>query len=181
MLERSASALKSGAAHRLLVAVLGLLCPAVVVQAQPIQCPETAADASDWPRSEEGDFSLKIPPRFSEIRITSVDSQVGKWRAGDATIYYDFGVYSNPLDPNEQGVFPDLTVCQHSQGPETPRIVVFRDEETGNVRMGAHWPEVPDPFHESIKLTVGGAVPTEQSRAELLAVIQSVRFHPRDE
>jgi len=157
-----------------------LLLPTIEVRGQSVKCPKTAAHTSEWPTYEEGDFSLKIPPRFTEVEVRSVDSQGGKWKAGNATIYYDFGSYSNPLDPNEQGVFPDLTVCQESQGPDTPRIVVYRHRNTGNVRMGAHWPVLPNEFHDSIELTIIGAAPDEHNRTELLAVIRSVRFHPGD-
>jgi len=154
-----------------------LLVVAPEVHGQSIRCPTVAADTSGWPRYDEVDFSLKMPPRFEEVEVRSVDSQGGKWKAGDATIYYDFGSYSNPLDPSEQGVFPDLTVCQKSKGPDAPRIVVYRHSDTGSIRMGAHWAELPEGIHASIALTISGAAPTETSRSEMLAVIQSVRFH----
>ena len=47
--------------------------------------------------------------------------------------------------------------------------------------MGAHWAEPPKGFHSSESLTMSGAAPDENSRAEMLAVIQSVRFTPNDE
>jgi hypothetical protein len=164
-----------------LTVVALLLVPVMVVHAQSVSCPTTAADTTGWPTYTEGHFSLKIPPYFEEVDVKSIDSRVGKWTNGNATIYYDFGAYSNPLDPDEQGRFPALTVCQKEKGADAPRIVVYRDEDTGAPRMGAHWTVLPQGIHSSISLTISGAVPNGNSRSVMFAVIQSVRFHPRPE
>lgn len=182
MIERPRSTSESWTAYPLFSAVLALLMiPTMTGRAQSARCPTAAGDTTGWPTHEEEGFSLKIPPRFAEVDVRSVDSQAGKWKAGEATtIYYDFGSHSNPLDPNKQGVFPDLTVCQKENGPDTPRIVVYRHRDTGGVRVGAHWSELPDGFHGSIELTIIGAAPDENTRSEMLAVIRSVQFHPGD-
>ena len=161
-----------------LTIVVLLFAPTKERQAQPVCCRGTASDTTEWKTYDEGGFSFRIPPRFEEVEVRSVDSQGGKRRTGDATIFYDFGPYSNPLDPVEQGTFPDLTVCQREDGPDTLRIVVYRHNDTGNVRMGAHWAVLPDGFRGRILLTISGVVPDEHSRSEMLAVIRSVRFPP---
>jgi len=155
-----------------------ILVSSQAAQSQSVRCPTTVSDTTGWVIYNEGAFSLKIPPRFEEAEVRSPDSQGGKWKAGDATIHYDFGSYSNPLDSSEQGSFPDLSVCQTAKGPDTPRIVVYRNEDTGRVRMGAHWAELPEGSHRSISLTISGASPAEKNHLEMLSLIQSVRFHP---
>lgn len=164
-----------------LTVVVLLLVLATAAQSQSVRCPTAAADTTGWTTYDEGDFSIKIPPDFDAVKIKGIDSQVGRWKADRTSVFYDYGRYSNPLDPKEQGTFPGLTVCQEGQGPNTPRIVVYRDEDTGRVRMGAHWAKLPDGFHSSESLTISGAAPDEKNRAEMLAIIQSVRFTPKEE
>lgn len=168
----------------LLVAGLLLFAPAATAQSQTISCPTVVADTTGWTQHDEGDFSFKLPPRFEEVQARSIDSQVGKWKAGNASIYYDFGSYSNRLDPEEQGSFPRLSVCQEGKGWDTPRIVVYRHEDTGAARMGAHWADSAywsegDDFGYS--LTIGGAVASAHGFSEMLAVFQSVRIDWEDE
>lgn len=152
-----------------------VLMTSVSTNAQPISCPQSSPDTADWIRYDEGDFSVKLPPHFESVEAESVDSQVGRWESGNAFIYYDFGIYSNPLDPKKQGTFSDMTVCQQSKG-RSPRIVVYRSEADGTVRLGAHWPAPSlDVFHRTA-LTLVGTASDRYSRAELLAVIQSVQW-----
>ncbi len=165
----------------LLTTILLLLVPASPTQSQPVRCPTTVADTIGWPVYDEGGFSLRIPPRFERLDVLNIDSQIGEWEAKNATIVYDLGRYSTPLKPNEDRSFPELTVCQEGKGPHTPRIVVYRHEYTGGVRVGAHWAEFPKGFASSTALTIVGEVPSKKGRAEMLAVIQSVRFTPEKE
>ncbi len=165
----------------LLTAIILFPLTAIPAESQPVHCPATAADTTGWTTYDEEGFSIKIPPKFEAVQIKGIDSQVGRWRAKNATIFYDFGNYSNPLDPDEQGTFPDLIVCQEGQGSHAPRIIVYRDEETGSGRMGAHWAELPEEFHSRKALTIGGLAPDERNRAEMLAIIQSVRFTLEEE
>lgn len=163
----------------LLVSV-AILMASASTHAQPISCPQSSPDTTGWIRYDEGDFSVKLPPRFENVKAESVDSQVGRWEFGNAFVYYDFGIYSNPLDPKKQGTFPDITVCQESE-EGAPRIVVYRSKADGGVRLGAHWPELPlNVFHRTA-LTLVGAAPDRYSRSELLAVIQSVRWKQNNE
>lgn len=155
--------------------LLLFLLPARTAQGQSLSCPTAAADTSEWTHYDEGDFSFKLPSRFEEVRFRSVDSQVGKWEAGDAHIYYDLGAYSNPLDPSEQGTFPGLVVCQKGKSWDIPRIVVYRDEDTRTPRMGAYWTDFPrEDF--ATALTLAGSVTGDHGFPEMLAVIQSVEF-----
>lgn len=156
-------------------AVVLLFMPMTAAQGQSVRCPATAVDTAGWSTQNEGYFSLKIPPRFEDVEIKSIDSKMGKWRAGNATIWYDFGRYSYPLNSVEQRSISDLMVCQKGNGPDTPRVVVYRDEENGMLRMDAYW-ALEESFG-SKALTINGAAPDERSRTELLAVIRSVHFH----
>ncbi len=162
----------------LLTAVILFLLPMTPAESQPVRCPVTAADTTGWATHDEGNFTLKIPPRFEELKIKSIDSQMGKWKAGNATIWYDFGHYSYPVDTGERDSLSNLMVCQERQGPNSPRIAIYRDKDRGVVGMDAHWRVRLAGIHDGKALRINGAVPNEQSRAELLAVIQSVRFTP---
>ena len=166
----------------LLALAIALLAPAASAQDQAVECPTTPADTTGWTHYDEDSFAFKLPPRFEEKRAYSIDSQVGRWRSGDAYIYYDFGFYSNKLDPNEQGTFPGLTVCQESGDSGAPRIVVYRNEETGEpTRMGAHWPKLSESAFGETALTIAGSMPSERGFSEMLAVIQSVEFSAEHE
>ena len=152
----------------------------VSTHGQPANCPQSPTDTTGWIWHDEGNFSIKLPPRFETVEAESVDSKVGRWESGGFFVYYDFGIYSNPLDPEKQGSFPDMTVCEQSEGI-SPRIVVYRDEADKSVHMGAHWPELPlNVFHRTA-LTLVGTAPDRHTRSELLAVIQSVRWNQDNE
>jgi len=151
--------------------------PVVSVQGQVLSCPTTAADTSGWRTEDKGDFSIRIPQRFEKTKVKGVDSKVGKWRSGSATIWYDYGHYTNPLEPNEQGIYQDLTVCREEDGSNGPQIIVYRHKEDGNKRIRAHWAELSEGTFGSVSLTIVGKVQNERSLSEMLAVIQSVRFH----
>src|SRR5690606_1095118 len=87
----------------------------------------------------------------------------------------DFGAYSNPLEPDGLNAFPDLVVCQESDGQGSPRIIRYSPAE-GGYAVAAHWPNVQERGGRSLSLTIEGVVGQAEDQAELIAIFRSVRI-----
>src|SRR5690606_26749910 len=121
---------------------------------------------------DEGDFTLLLPPDFARAEVQGIDSRVGRWEAPGRSVSYDLGAYSNPLEPNDLNAFPDLVVCQESDGPDTPRIVRYTSPE-GGFAVGAHWPGLREAAPGmTVSLTVQGVAQDAERAGELLAILR---------
>ena len=66
------------------------------------RCSDTVLNAVDdpaptsiaWSRVDQGDFSFEVPDDMKKENVQGIDSQVGRYRSNDATVTYDYGLYS---------------------------------------------------------------------------------------
>ncbi len=78
--------------------------PAAAAPAQP-----TAPIPSGWLRVDTGAFSVSLPPGWEYVPRQGIDSFVGQLVGGDMRLFFDYGMYSNPLatagDPGYEVTF----------------------------------------------------------------------------
>lgn len=142
-------------------------------RAEPSKCALGAVDTAGWRVYDEAAFTVSLPPEYEAGALGGLDSQGRTWRSGAKVVSYDFGNFSNRLTPGD-GEFPDLVVCQRGASKQNPRIIMY--SEGAGHGVGAHWAQVSGEPRYAESLTLVGTVPDPMDRAEILAIIRSVRF-----
>ena len=138
-------------------------------------------DTSGWQTVEEGDFSFRLPPGFSDDSVQGIDSQVRQWSdAGGRMISYDYGAYSSAFEEFRQNESP--TDCVATIGGREARVAAARGFPGDPVLqdgwvVGVSWRDVRDARDMPSHLSIFGAAPDTAGAAELLAAMRTTIFH----
>jgi hypothetical protein len=117
-------------------------------------------------------FHIQLPPGLTRRRVTTIDSEGGRWVGDGSELFYDFGEYSNPLRDSAQ---TSGTVCDVTIGDRPARVVVYRDER-GRYAFGAHWKGFKEQGLGPVSLTISGFARDSIARDSLLASVWSLTF-----
>ncbi len=145
-----------------------------------VVCGYQLMDTSDWRLWDEGIFRVRFPREYRLVERGGFDSFGGMWRAGDRSIHYDYGSYSNTLTPEALHLSEIQKVCQDATANST-RLVLYRDTvETGSEVVAAYWKDVLPPDVIPIHLMIAGGTPKLDSvkAAEFLTILASMEVGP---
>jgi hypothetical protein len=127
-------------------------------------CDETPAGTGDWTRFRPHDaFTFRGPSDLEAIPVQAVDSGVGRYANADLVLSYDYGWYSDPLEPAGQPGYQSESVEIDGR---TARIVTFEGH------AAVHFADLG----ESMRLTVLVELKQPSARADALEIFRSIRF-----
>ena len=161
LLRRAAPRILAGTAAALMVS-----CAPRIHAEHPCTAPAVAI--SDWQEARGSAFTLRLPPDFRRVAVQGIDSEVGEWSNGEATVGYDYGRYSDRLENAPQGASA-VEICETTIGGRPARVRRYRTEK-GDYAVEAHWPWTEN------SLTLWGVARTPRDANVLLAIVHSVRL-----
>lgn len=169
-----------------------LLLPACAVATPPRDAEPVAdecasadrVDTADWLLVDEGAFTLRLRPEYSEVDVRGIDSQVGRWRGpGERSVHSDYGFYSASFDADStRSVREPIVYCERRVTEAAPQVVLYRTEH--GYAAGLYWPRPEGrsiPFGRGLSpnpmaLRFTATSPRAEEIPELLAIVRSVRF-----
>ena len=137
-------------------------------------CASGPAPADQWPRLDQGPFSLQLPPDYARREVQGIDSHVGQFTAEGRTLGFDFGWYSNPLSSPDNAALRDYRACRDVTADRPARIVTARRDTA--YFAGAAWRQVSESAGGVNHLTITVESRDSLGQAEALRVFRSVRF-----
>ena len=160
-----------------ILAVLIVACAPRLHRRDP--CATPAVETGDWRDAHGSVFALRLPPSFQAERVQGIDSEVARWSAGEVSIDYDYGAFSDRLEAPPRDA-RDLEVCDGVIGGRPARVRRYRGAKGEHV-VEAHWlteksTQDPRQYPRASSLTLYGSAPTPRDADVLLAIVHSVRF-----
>lgn len=130
-----------------------------------------------WKLVEVNDlFLLHLPPELAPAEAHAVDSTVGQFESENCSLYYDYGLFSNPLDSYKQR--SSYEEKRTEIGGHSAKIVTATDRG-GDPRLpyvaAVHF----DGLMNKQKLTVHIRCASAADRDRSIHILTSIRFKQR--
>jgi hypothetical protein len=143
----------------------------------PYPAPE-ARIGRDWQQVDaQGRFSFRLPPQFRRTGARGIDSYVEEFVAKKAKVGFDFGWYSNPLQPRDGLRFYDREeVC--IDGRRAWLVLAEYSEPRDGWRhfSGVHFPDLGGLRGGTARLTMDAHCSSRRRCRDLWHAYASIRF-----
>ena len=165
--------------HRLLSLIMATALPACgsdLMEPGDLPPELRAPDISSatWERVTRDGFSFALPDGFVQLAGTPIDSDAASFARDEASLLYDYGLYTGPWENTGGLAASDVLVEWVRLGGRRAQLVSYR--AAGRYVLRAWWPDVERSRHGDLHLLMQAEADTQHERRELLAVIHSVRF-----
>ncbi len=135
-----------------------------------------AAAPADWRTWDLGAFRLQTPAEMQHV-AGGIDSKAGTLASDGLRVQYDFGLYSDPLNP--RGAVSDYRSGAGKVDGLPARFVQFRSSgQAGQPQTcsGVHVAGVRPSSMGMLSLTVLACAATSDQLAPATAILASIRF-----
>ena len=128
-------------------------------------------------------FSFFVPSDFQDQKTKGEDSIVGEYHSLTASLIYDYGAYSNPLDMSQlssYGLAGEIKEQAVEIDGHRAKLVAYKMlEKNGGYVTAVHFPEVAeDSMGEFVKLTIEIHSNKNEDLAVAKKIFGTIHFKP---
>ena len=153
--------------------LLAAACRHVPVEGAAAACRAAPVDVSRWRLEDRGQFSFRIPQRYTKSDVAGIDSEIERWTAGSRSIAYEFGGFPQLGDVRADPGVRDYSECREVIGGREATIAAWRVDRRYHTR--AVWRQIPG---TAWLLVWTSRSPDREGQLEALSVVRSVIIDP---